>query len=151
MTESNNAGRRSALRLVLMLGVVVTGVVIIAIAIPLQQRLDPSSSEESVNSDPSSMSSSQSSDDSAGDMPESGPSGSSTSASSPARVPVQGGLVLAEAMNGQAAIDALGENITRVADRAGMSVDELTELLLRSPSAYVTPQGGIVYRDGFGR
>lgn len=65
--------------------------------------------------------------------------------------PVQGGPLLSEALSGQEAIDALGENIAVVAERAGKSVEEIEEMLLRSPSLYVTEDGDLIFRDGFGR
>jgi len=62
-----------------------------------------------------------------------------------------GGQLLPERMNGQDAIDALGDRISTVAERNGKTVDELKDLLLRDSTAYVTPSGMIVYLDDFGQ
>lgn len=63
--------------------------------------------------------------------------------------PFPNGNILDEELSGQDAIDALGDNIDMVAKRVGKSPEELEELLLRDPSAHVTPRGFIVYRDSF--
>lgn len=55
--------------------------------------------------------------------------------------------VLPEDMNGQEAIDALGDNIDAVAERNGKTVEELKQLLLRDNTVYVTKTGHIMYRD----
>lgn len=49
--------------------------------------------------------------------------------------------VLPKAMSGQEAIDALGDDIEIVAERNGMSVDQLEETLLKNPSAKVSKNG----------
>ena len=59
------------------------------------------------------------------------------------------GSVLPEAMGGQEAIDALGDDLEAVADRNGKTVDELTALLLRDATAKISPRGFIVYSDSF--
>lgn len=59
------------------------------------------------------------------------------------------GSVLPEAMGGQEAIDALGDDLEAVADRNGKTVEELTALLLRDATAKVSPSGFIVYSDSF--
>ncbi|WP_334152131.1 hypothetical protein [Microbacterium sp.] len=59
------------------------------------------------------------------------------------------GSVLPEAMGGQEAIDALGDDLQAVADRNGKTVEELTALLLRDATAKVSPSGFIVYSDSF--
>ena len=66
--------------------------------------------------------------------------------------PTQPGTVagtgyLPSTMNGQEAIDALGDKIDAVAKQNGMSSDELEELLLRDNSAHITKRGFIVYFD----
>lgn len=58
-----------------------------------------------------------------------------------------GKKVLDTELSGQEAIDALGDEIDYVAKLAGKTPDEVEELLLRDPSAHVTTQGRIVYRD----
>lgn len=58
------------------------------------------------------------------------------------------GTYLEESKNGQEAIDALGDKIEVVAKRNGKTVDELTDLLLRDETAYVSPNGFIVFKDG---
>lgn len=58
--------------------------------------------------------------------------------------------LLPEAMNGQEAIDALGDKIEVVAKRNGKSVEELEELLLRDKTAHISPNGFIVYLDTSG-
>ncbi len=63
--------------------------------------------------------------------------------------PLPSGNLLNEELNGQEAIDALGDNIDTVAKRIGKSPEELKELLLRDSSAHVTPKGFVVYRDTF--
>lgn len=55
--------------------------------------------------------------------------------------------VLPARMNGQEAIDALGDKIDVVAKRNNKTVDELKDLLLRDKSAHVSPGGFIVYID----
>lgn len=57
------------------------------------------------------------------------------------------GKLLPEAKSGQDAIDSLGERIAVAADRNDMTVDELTELLLRDKTAHVTSNGSILYID----
>jgi len=59
------------------------------------------------------------------------------------------GSVLPEAMGGQEAIDALGDDLEAVADRNGKTVEELTALLLRDATAKISPRGFIVYSDSF--
>ena len=58
--------------------------------------------------------------------------------------------LLPEAMNGQEAIDALGDRIETVAKRNGKTVEELEELLLRDETAHISPNGYLVYLDDFG-
>lgn len=58
--------------------------------------------------------------------------------------------LLPETMNGQAAIDALGDNIAVVAERSGKTVEQLTELLLRDKTAHVSTNGYLLYLDDFG-
>lgn len=53
--------------------------------------------------------------------------------------------ILDQAMGGQAAIDALGDNIEIVADRNSMSVEELKETLLQNPSAKVSRTGFLYF------
>lgn len=55
--------------------------------------------------------------------------------------------VLDEPKSGQEAIDALGDKIDVVAERNGMTVDELTHLLLTDSTANVSVTGSIFYRD----
>lgn len=55
--------------------------------------------------------------------------------------------VLDEPKSGQEAIDALGDKIDIVAERNGMTVDELTHLLLTDSTANVSVTGSIFYRD----
>lgn len=59
--------------------------------------------------------------------------------------------VLPEEMSGQEAIDALGDKIDVVAKRIGKTPDELKEMLLKNPSAHVTPYGNVVFKDNFGK
>ncbi|KJL30612.1 hypothetical protein [Microbacterium oxydans] len=59
------------------------------------------------------------------------------------------GSVLPEAMGGQRAIDALGDDLEAVAARNGKTVEELTELLLRDATAKISTNGFIVYSDSF--
>ena len=56
--------------------------------------------------------------------------------------------LLPEAQSGQEAIDSLGDSIAVAAKRNGMTVDELTELLLRDQTAHVSTSGFILYIDG---
>lgn len=58
--------------------------------------------------------------------------------------------LLPEAMNGQEAIDALGDRIETAAKRNGKTVEELEELLLRDETAHISPNGYLVYLDDFG-
>ncbi|MBK0418855.1 hypothetical protein JD276_07395 [Leucobacter sp. CSA1] len=53
--------------------------------------------------------------------------------------------VLPKTMGGQDAIEALGDDIDVVAERNGMTVDELKELLLRDKSAKVSKNGFLLY------
>ncbi len=53
--------------------------------------------------------------------------------------------ILDQAMGGQAAIDALGDDIEIVADRNSMSVEELKETLLQNPSAKVSRTGFLYF------
>jgi len=55
--------------------------------------------------------------------------------------------LLPEAANGQDAIDSLGDSITVAAKRNNMTVDELTELLLRDQSVHISANGYILYID----
>lgn len=61
--------------------------------------------------------------------------------------PIGGKIVLPEAMSGQAAIDALGTNIERVAQQNSLTVEAFEELLLRDASAHVSRTGRLVYLD----
>lgn len=61
--------------------------------------------------------------------------------------PNAGGGYLPEKMNGQEAIDALGDNIDAVAKKNGKTTEELKDLLLRNKTAFVTPGGHLVYLD----
>lgn len=65
------------------------------------------------------------------------------------QTPFAGGNLLEKELSGQEAIDALGDKIDTVAERVGKTPEELKELLLRDPSAHVTPKGFVVYRDSF--
>lgn len=60
------------------------------------------------------------------------------------------GPLLPEPMNGQEAIDALGENIAIAAKRSGKTVEELTDLLLRDSTAHISTTGYLVYIDDLG-
>ncbi|WP_427868798.1 hypothetical protein [Leucobacter luti] len=66
---------------------------------------------------------------------------------SPTPTPAPGGGFLPEKMNGQEAIDALGDNIDAVAKKNGKTTEELKDLLLRNKTAFVTPSGHLVYLD----
>lgn len=55
--------------------------------------------------------------------------------------------VLDEEMGGQEAVDALGDRIDVVAQRNGMTADELTELLLTDPTARVTTKGFVYFSE----
>lgn len=57
------------------------------------------------------------------------------------------GPQLPEPLNGQAAIDALGDDIAIVAKRSGKTVEELTDLLLRDSTAHISTTGYLVYLD----
>ncbi|SEF16399.1 hypothetical protein [Jiangella alba] len=57
------------------------------------------------------------------------------------------GDVLPSPMSGQDAVDALGDQLERVAELNGMSADELRDLLLRDASVQVTPSGRLMYDD----
>lgn len=57
------------------------------------------------------------------------------------------GPVLDEPKNGQDAIDALGDKIDVVAKRNGMTVEDLTHLLLSDSTVHVSTSGAIYYRD----
>lgn len=59
------------------------------------------------------------------------------------------GSFLPEAMGGEEAIDALGDNLEAVANRNGKTPEELKDLLLRDKSAKVSVDGFIVYGDSF--
>lgn len=63
--------------------------------------------------------------------------------------PIPTGNLLDEELGGQEAIDALGDNTEVVAQRLGISAEALKALLLRDPSARVTPKGFVIYRDAF--
>lgn len=52
-----------------------------------------------------------------------------------------------EPLNGQEAIDALGDDIEEVADRNGKTVEEFEEFLLKNPSAFVQPDGFVVFKE----
>lgn len=60
---------------------------------------------------------------------------------------IRTGPVLPEPLNGQEAIDALGDDIEFVANRNGRTVEELEELLLNNNSAYVSTNGFVFFRD----
>lgn len=55
--------------------------------------------------------------------------------------------VLPEPMNGQEAIDALGDDIEAVARRNGKTVEELKEMLLRDSSVHISTSGFILFLD----
>lgn len=55
--------------------------------------------------------------------------------------------VLDEPKSGQEAIDALGDKIGVVAERNGMTVDELTHLLQTDSTVHISVTGSIYYRD----
>ncbi|MFK4850298.1 hypothetical protein ACI3KT_01565 [Microbacterium sp. ZW T6_19] len=55
--------------------------------------------------------------------------------------------VLDEPKSGQEAIDALGDKIDVVAERNGMTVDELTHLLQTDSTVHISVTGSIYYRD----
>ena len=55
--------------------------------------------------------------------------------------------LLPEAMGGEAAIDALGDDIVKVAKLNSMTVEELEELLRTDKTARVTKTGVIKYVD----
>lgn len=57
------------------------------------------------------------------------------------------GSVLPEPMGGQAAIDALGDNLEVVAQRSGKTTDELEALLLRDSTLRVSTSGFLYYVD----
>ncbi len=54
---------------------------------------------------------------------------------------------LPEAMSGQEAVDALGDELETVAQQHGMTADELREDLLRDATLTVTPSGELLYED----
>lgn len=58
--------------------------------------------------------------------------------------------LLPEALNGQEAIDALGDNIELAAKRNGQTVEQLQELLLRDKTVHISTNGYIVYYDNSG-
>jgi len=58
---------------------------------------------------------------------------------------------LKESMGGQEAIDALGDRIDVVAQRNGKTVEELTDLLLRDSTAFISPKGFLGFKDDFGK
>ncbi len=55
--------------------------------------------------------------------------------------------VVPEPMGGQKAIDALGDDLARVAERHDMTPDELRQALLRDDDLRVTPSGTLLYAD----
>lgn len=57
------------------------------------------------------------------------------------------GSVLPEPMGGQAAIDALGDNLDVVAQRSGKTTAELEALLLRDSTLRVSTSGFLYYVD----
>lgn len=116
----------------------ILGVVIVAVgACFIWSANSPSSdSDQQGNNSSSSTTSGNESTDEGGDM--SDPSQPGT---------VAGTGVLPSTMNGQDAIDALGDKIDAVAKQNGMTADELEELLLRDKSAHITKRGFIVYYD----
>lgn len=61
--------------------------------------------------------------------------------------PIGGGDVLPRAMSGQEAIDALGDNIDRVADQNHLTVKELKEKLLQDATLHVSKSGRLVFLD----
>lgn len=77
------------------------------------------------------------------------------SAQPPADTPTSGdgsaaqaqGDVLPQAMSGQEAVDALGDQLEYVAELNAMSADELRDLLLRDASVQVAPSGRLMYND----
>ncbi|MFK4760959.1 hypothetical protein ACI3KS_08505 [Microbacterium sp. ZW T5_45] len=61
------------------------------------------------------------------------------------------GKFLEEDLNGQEAIDALGDRIDVVAERNGKTVEELTSLLQHDSTVYITTDGLIMFKDDFGK
>ena len=61
--------------------------------------------------------------------------------------PTACGDVLPRAMSGQEAIDALGDNIDRVADQNHLTVNELKEKLLQDATLHVSKSGRLVFLD----
>lgn len=61
------------------------------------------------------------------------------------------GSFLDEEMSGQEAIDALGDRLGAVAERNGMTEERLVKVLQNDPSAWVTPNGFIKYKDDRGK
>lgn len=59
----------------------------------------------------------------------------------------EGREVLPTDMNGQQAIDALGDDIDRVAELNGKTTQELKELLLRDNTVHISKFGYILYKD----
>lgn len=55
--------------------------------------------------------------------------------------------VLDEDMGGQEAVDALGDELETVAQRNGMTAEELTDLLLTDPTARVTTTGFVYFSE----
>lgn len=67
--------------------------------------------------------------------------GADTGSGAAGDLPGGASQVLPRAMSGQEAIDALGDDIGVVAERNGMSVEELERTLLANPSAKVSKTG----------
>jgi hypothetical protein len=57
------------------------------------------------------------------------------------------GGFLPEPMSGQDAIDALGDDLERVAEMNNRTPEELRELLLRDKTLHVSPNGFLMYVD----
>lgn len=129
-TDSTQSSGRGRIALLAILTIAVVGVIVFAM---IQQNIGRGGESAA----PTSTATPSSTDDAETDEGDAEVEVSSTP-----------GTYLTENMNGQEAIDALGDDIEVVAKRNGKTVEELTDLLLRDETAYISPNGFLMFKDG---
>lgn len=122
---------------------VTTAAVVVAVAIAVAVGLSGGSDDDGTVAQPSSETDS---DQRTGDSSDGEPGDDGSGDGTPDAAAGEATL-LPEAMGGQAAIDALGDNLQVVAQRNDMTADELRALLLRDDDLRVSPAGTLLYSD----
>ncbi|WP_119696178.1 hypothetical protein [Microbacterium halotolerans] len=151
MTENAEGSRRGMIITVVIVAVAVLAVIVFAVSQlwANDDDADPTGSDgttmptETATADPEDEGDDVSTDDGSDSTDTSGEDAATTE---PGEV-TGTNKVLPERMNGQEAIDALGDKIDFVAERNNKTVDELKDLLLRDKSAHISTGGFIVYID----